>query len=452
MADNARFPENVGIVAAEIYFPKTFVDQTELEAFDGASKGKYTIGLGQDEMAFTGDLEDIHSVCLTVVQNLLEKYSISPSEIGRLEVGTETIIDKSKSVKSVLMTLFADSGSSDIEGIDTTNACYGGTNALFNSINWIESSSWDGRYALVVCGDIAVYAEGAARPTGGCGAVAMVLGPNAPIVFERKVRCTHMEHAWDFYKPRLDSEYPTVDGKLSVGLYLRALDKCYAGYRAKFAAQNGGKAFDMTQIDYATFHSPFNKLVSKSFGRFLYGDLIANPAAPHVQSVASHAAAAAAAGPEVYENDFLKAFVTATEAAYERIVGPSTVVSRRCGNIYTASVYGGLLSLVASLSPDELLGKRIMLFSYGSGLASSLFSAKVVGSTAAIRERLNLVARLDSRVKKTPTEFVAKLVMREHAHDTTPPFAPVDSLDDLFDGTYYLTGIDAQYRRTYARK
>lgn len=42
-----------------------------------------------------------------------------------------------------------------------------------------------GRYALVVAGDIAVYATGGARPTGGAGAVAMLVGPNAPLAFER---------------------------------------------------------------------------------------------------------------------------------------------------------------------------------------------------------------------------------------------------------------------------
>ena len=41
------------------------------------------------------------------------------------------------------------------------------------------------RLALAVCGDIAVYAEGAARPSGGAGAVAMLVGPNAPLVLER---------------------------------------------------------------------------------------------------------------------------------------------------------------------------------------------------------------------------------------------------------------------------
>lgn len=41
-----------------------------------------------------------------------------------------------------------------------------------------------GRYAVVVAGDIAVYASGAARPTGGAGAVAMIIGPHASLVLD----------------------------------------------------------------------------------------------------------------------------------------------------------------------------------------------------------------------------------------------------------------------------
>lgn len=57
-------------------------------------------------MACINDREDINSICLTCVQNLLTKNNISPQRIGRLEVGTETIIDKSKSIKTTLMQLF----------------------------------------------------------------------------------------------------------------------------------------------------------------------------------------------------------------------------------------------------------------------------------------------------------------------------------------------------------
>jgi hydroxymethylglutaryl-CoA synthase len=69
-------PKDVGILAMEIYFPNQYVDQSDLEEFDGVSKGKYTIGLGQHKMGFCNDREDIHSLCLTVVQRLLEKNKI----------------------------------------------------------------------------------------------------------------------------------------------------------------------------------------------------------------------------------------------------------------------------------------------------------------------------------------------------------------------------------------
>lgn len=49
-----------------------------------------------------------------MVANLLRNYGILPSQVGRLEVGTETLIDKSKSTKTVLMDLFK--GNNNIEG------------------------------------------------------------------------------------------------------------------------------------------------------------------------------------------------------------------------------------------------------------------------------------------------------------------------------------------------
>lgn len=105
-----------GIVAIEVYFPRSYVDQRALEKFDGVSSGKYTIGLGQDEMGFVGDAEDVVSICLTVVRNLVKKYDLDLAQVGRLEVGTETIIDKSKAVKTALMPLFDACGNHDVEG------------------------------------------------------------------------------------------------------------------------------------------------------------------------------------------------------------------------------------------------------------------------------------------------------------------------------------------------
>lgn len=93
-------------------------------------------------MAFVDDREDINSVCMTAVQRLLDNYGIDPKAIGRLEVGTETLVDKSKSTKTTIMRLLEEAGNRNVEGATVINACYGGTAAFFNSAAWVESSEW----------------------------------------------------------------------------------------------------------------------------------------------------------------------------------------------------------------------------------------------------------------------------------------------------------------------
>ncbi|XP_060577082.1 hydroxymethylglutaryl-CoA synthase, cytoplasmic-like [Ruditapes philippinarum] len=342
------WPENVGIVAIEVYFPAQYVDQKELEKFDGASTGKYTIGLGQEKMGFCSDNEDVNSLCLTVVQRLMERNGISYSDIGRLEVGTETILDKSKSVKTVLMQLFESCGNTNIEGIDTTNACYGGTSALFNAVNWIESSYWDGRKALVVAGDIAVYASGNARCTGGAGAIAMLIGDDAPLVFERGCRATHMQHVYDFYKPNMDSEYPVVDGKLSIQCYLHALDKCYDIISHKLESaeiKTGSSLLDCA--DAFVFHSPFCKLVQKSVARIMFNDFLQDPHPEQRQIFTGLDAFRELNLEDTYFNKQVEtAFMTVSRTEFIKKTEPSLLLAKQIGNMYTPSVYGGLVSFL----------------------------------------------------------------------------------------------------------
>ena len=73
----------------------------------------------------------------------------------------------------MLMQLFKENGNNSIEGIDVKHACYGGTFALFTAFDRVTSKYWNGKYCVVISADIAEYAQGPARPSGGCGAVAM---------------------------------------------------------------------------------------------------------------------------------------------------------------------------------------------------------------------------------------------------------------------------------------
>lgn len=453
------WPEDVGILELQLVVPGTYVDQTELEKFHGVSAGKYTIGLGQDKMGFCSDREDINSLCLTALSQLVEKAGISYSDIGRLEVGTETILDKSKSVKSVLMQLFEESGNHDVEGLDTTNACFGGTGALMNALSWVESSAWDGRLAVVIAGDIAVYAEGAARPTGGAGAVAMLIGPNAPLVIERGLRSTYMAHAYDFYKPNLESEYPVVDGKLSIECYLKALDKCYQGYCQKARKLSGlagesNDAVGINSFDGVVFHSPYCKLVEKSFARLVLNDFLSTPQDLIPELYPGLKLFTDIKLEDTYFNrDVEKAFMTFSKELFNRKTKPSLLLSNQVGNMYTASLYGGLISYLCSKPIHELVGQRVGLFSYGSGLASSMFSIKIIEGpklTKLVSNLKSVESILNSRKKIDPIEFSKTMEIRELNHSKAP-YNPIGSLSWLFPGTWYLHQVDQNHKRAYQK-
>ncbi|KAF5205826.1 Hydroxymethylglutaryl-coa synthase [Thalictrum thalictroides] len=446
---------DVGILAMEIYFPPTCVQQEALEAHDGVSKGKYTIGLGQDCMAFCADTEDVISMSLTAVSSLLEKYKIDPKQIGRLEVGSETVIDKSKSIKTFLMQIFEEEGNTDIEGVDSTNACYGGTAALFNAVNWVESSSWDGRYGLVVCTDSAVYAEGPARPTGGAAAMAMLIGPNAPIAFESKFRGSHMAHVYDFYKPNLASEYPVVDGKLSQTCYLMALDSCYKRFCAKFEKLQGDQ-FSMSDADYFVFHSPYNKLVQKSFARLYFMDFLRNASSIEEAAKEKLAPFSSLTGDESYANRELeKTSQQVAKQLYDVKVQPTTLIPKQIGNMYTVSLYAAFASLIHN-KHSALDGKRVVMFSYGSGLTSTMFSFQLREgqypfSLSNIASVMDVTGKLESRQEVTPDSFIQTLQLMEHRYGAKD-FVTSKDRSLLAAGTFYLTQVDTMYRRFYARK
>ena len=416
-------------------------------------------------MSFCDDREDIYSLALTTLTSLFKKYEIDPKSVGRLEVGTETMLDKSKSVKSVLMQLFEKSGNFNVEGVDTVNACYGGTNAVFNSINWLESSAWDGRDAVVVTGDIALYKKGNARPTGGAGCVALLIGPDAPVVFDAGLRGSYITHAYDFYKPDLTSEYPYVDGQFSLKCYTEAVDNCYKAYNAREKtlksqlnghANGNGITSEETQktpidrFDYMAFHAPTCKLVSKSYARLLYNDYLDNPEDPAFKEVAPELKNVEYQA-SLTDKNVEKTFMALTKKRFAQRVQPAISVATMCGNMYCGSVYGGIVGLLSYISPADLSGKRIGVFSYGSGLASSMFSLKVVGDTSVMQQKLNLDERLSSRKIVAPEVYDQMCLLREKAH-LKKDFQPVGTTDDLLPGTYYLTNVDDMFRRHYEVK
>ena len=89
-------------------------------------------------------------------------------------------MDRGKSTKSFLMSFFEADDHHSVEGLDTFNACYGGTNAFFSTTNWVQGQAWNGKYGVVVCSDPAVHPDPAHISGVGASSVAITIGSRAP--------------------------------------------------------------------------------------------------------------------------------------------------------------------------------------------------------------------------------------------------------------------------------
>ena len=180
--------------------------------------------------------------------------------------------------------------------------------------------------------------------------MAILLGRDAPIVFD-PFRSTHCEHVYDFYKPDLHSEYPEVDGPLSNRCYTNAVDKCYNRYLDMLATKGGVVDPSMDYFDFILFHSPYSKLVQKSFGRVRYNDFKRNPnrfpEMGQFQDVGHEES--------ITDRVLEKAFMGLSKDDFGKKVTPAMVANKNLGNMYCASLYGALCALVSSIDSNELV-------------------------------------------------------------------------------------------------
>jgi hydroxymethylglutaryl-CoA synthase len=147
----------------------------------------------------------------------------------------------------------------------------------------------------------------------------------------------------------------------------------------------------------------------------MYNDFVEDPSAPLYSSISAADAETLLAVPRAKsytDKSIEKTFVALSKPHYAKHVEPSMECAQRCGNMYTASLYGGLASLLSTVTPEVLKGKRIAMFAFGSGCASSYWGITVKGDTSEIRSKMDLMARLNA-MKVVPCEdFVEALKVR----------------------------------------
>ncbi|HSI06716.1 MAG TPA: hydroxymethylglutaryl-CoA synthase [Myxococcota bacterium] len=412
--------QRVGIEALTIAVPERFLALEDLAVARGVEPAKFTAGLGGREMAVADPGEDSVALAATAVAKLLKSYAIDPNRIGMLVVGTETGVDHSKAVASYVQGLLG--LPRGMRTYDTQHACYGGTAALMAASDWVAAGHAHGKAAIVVCSDIARYGlRTAGEPTQGAGAVALLVS-DKPDLFEldRGVSGMASSHVFDFWRP-LGSREAVVDGHYSINCYLEALGDAYAGY-LKLALDREvvrhSEQLPSEQLSRIAYHVPFCKMAKKAHFHLRKTEVKAR------------------LGRELTAEEQTAEDRAAT-ISFENQVAPTLALAARIGNTYTGSLYLGLASLLQTQGAS-LAGKRIGMFSYGSGNSSEFFSGVVGANASATIAKAELDQLLANRRRVTMEEY--EQVMEMNA--TTPPAATPRP------GTFRFTGI-TEHRRNY---
>ena len=343
--------DSIGIDAITFSLPRSYVDLDDLAVARGVAADKYRLGLGVSQMAIAAGDEDPVALAAAAGSRLLVRSGRDAAEIGFCAVGTETAVDHSKPVSSYVHGLLG--LPSRCRVFETKHACFGATAALLSATEWIASGAARGRSALIIASDIARYEVGSpGEPTQGAGAVAMLVSARPRLVELEVGRSgSFARDVHDFWRP-LHRKDALVDGKFSVQCYLDALDHAYRDWKEQFG---GGDALART-----CYHVPYGKMAHKAHRRRCEVDGLDEAAA---------------------DRDF------------EVSVAPSLRFSAQVGNIYAGSLYLALASLLHA-EAAALEGRRIGLFSYGSGCAAEFFAGRVADGAAAVVASLDLAAPL----------------------------------------------------------
>ena len=301
----------------------------DLAAARNTDPEKLSKGLLLKEQSITPITEDIVTLAATAADDILTDED--KEAIDMVILATESGIDQSKAAAVFVHGLL------DIQpfarSFEMKEACYAATAALDYAKLHVEK--FPQSKVLVIASDIAKYGIGTpGEPTQGAGSVAMLMSQNPRILAFNDDNVAQTRDVMDFWRPNYATT-PFVNGLYSTQQYLDSLKTTWAEYQKR-------TGLNLRDFAAVCFHLPYPKLALKGLKKILDKSL------PEDQ-----------------------------KAQLQYNFDQSILFSQRIGNIYTASLFLGLLSLLEN-QPQLKAGDRIALFSYGSGAVAEIFSANLV--------------------------------------------------------------------------
>lgn len=432
MSNTSKNTPTVGIDRITFATPNCYLSMRDLAIARGIDPNKFTIGIGQSQQAVPPNHQDIVTLGAQAALPLMPY--IDSNRLKMVIVGTESGVDASKSSALYIHKLL--NLSSWVRCVEVKEACYGGTAALMMARDYVLTHP--GAQVLVIAADIARYGVGTpGEVTQGAGAVAMLVSENPRVLQINNDSVVKSAEIQDFWRPVYQST-ALARGKFSTEQYIRM----FCDVWQRYSAENDCNFNDFEAI---CFHLPYTKMGLKA----LRAGLEENSGASLTGDTHEHLLAR-------YQD--------------------STQYSRRIGNIYTGSLYLGLISLLdydyfrnscdssepACDSPEVscdsssaansnesplhlsplLPGQKIGLFSYGSGAVAEFFSATLVPDWRSALFSNQHLKSLNNRTQLSVSQY-------EEMFNSAAPYSPQDfvsSQKNRSGARFVLDSIKSQER------
>lgn len=316
----------IGIDKMAFATTSDYIDLRELAKARGDEPDKYTIGIGQDQQAVVPPTQDIVTLGAAAAAKLLTPEN--RQRISTVILATESGIDNSKASAIYVKHLL---GLNDfVRAVELKEACYSATAGIQFARGLVALNPQE--LVLVIAADIARY--GLSTPgevTQGAGAVAMLIGQDPQVLALEPTSVSLTKDVMDFWRPLYATE-AMVDGKYSTNVYIDFFKQTLTRYQQL----TGRHLADFSAV---LFHLPFTKMGKKALEAVLgdRDDAVAN--------------------------------------RLRQGLAASQIYSRQVGNLYTGSLYLGLMSYLQNGAVEA--GDRLALFSYGSGAEGEFYTGIV---------------------------------------------------------------------------
>lgn len=320
----------IGIDRLSLYTPAYYLDIRELAQARGVDPDKFTIGIGQDQQAVIPSSQDVVTMGAAAAVRLMD--DIDSERLGLVILGTESGVDASKAGALYIHDLLGLPHT--VRTMEIKEACYGGTAALMTARDFVAAHP--DKQALVIAADVARYGlNTGGEVTQGGGAIAMLISSDPRIMELSSDTSVYSGSIQDFWRP-VYADQALARGKYSTEQYLEFFEHVWVDYAAKS---------DRHASEFAAFlyHLPYTKMGAKGLRRLFEVTHLCDEA----------------------------------RSLLEERFDKSIQYSRRVGNVYTGSLYLGLLSLL-ELDSTVQAGDELALFSYGSGAVGELFTGRLV--------------------------------------------------------------------------